>query len=162
MCSGDSGCPSAQPCLTPADGLASFRSFLCSEFSEENVEFWVACEDYKKTKSPVKMEEKAKRIYEEFIQTEAPKEVGGCRVGTVLGGMGVPLADGCRAGCATAKGLVAAPVPCLQTQQPLSALAWLNLPGLSPRPFSGMEQMRRCHRPLTNAGLPSFSRSHRR
>ncbi|KFR14498.1 Regulator of G-protein signaling 5, partial [Opisthocomus hoazin] len=56
-------------------GLASFRSFLCSEFSEENVEFWVACEEYKKTKSPVKMAEKAKKIYEEFIQTEAPKEV---------------------------------------------------------------------------------------
>ncbi|XP_035188746.1 regulator of G-protein signaling 5 isoform X1 [Oxyura jamaicensis] len=56
-------------------GLASFRSFLRSEFSEENAEFWVACEDYKKTKSPVKMAEKAKRIYEEFIQTEAPKEV---------------------------------------------------------------------------------------
>ncbi|NXG32416.1 RGS5 protein, partial [Dromaius novaehollandiae] len=56
-------------------GLASFSSFLRSEFSEENVEFWVACEDYKKTKSPAKMAEKAKKIYEEFIQTEAPKEV---------------------------------------------------------------------------------------
>ncbi|KAF2975385.1 hypothetical protein EK904_003816 [Melospiza melodia maxima] len=43
--------------------------------NEENAEFWVACEDYKKTKSPVKMAEKAKKIYEEFIQTEAPKEV---------------------------------------------------------------------------------------
>lgn len=65
------------PC--PPDGLASFRSFLRSEFSEENAEFWVACEDYKKTKSPVKMAEKAKKIYEEFIQTEAPKEVSGHR-----------------------------------------------------------------------------------
>lgn len=37
----------------------------------------MACEDYKKTKSPVKMAEKAKKIYEEFIQTEAPKEVSG-------------------------------------------------------------------------------------
>ncbi|XP_023787354.1 regulator of G-protein signaling 5-like [Cyanistes caeruleus] len=61
--------------LASADGLASFRSFLRSEFSEENAEFWVACEDYKKTKSPVKLAEKAKKIYEEFIQTEAPKEV---------------------------------------------------------------------------------------
>ncbi|CAN8217957.1 unnamed protein product [Coccothraustes coccothraustes] len=56
-------------------GLASFRSFLRSEFSEENAEFWVACEDYKKTKSPLKMAEKAKKIYEEFIQIEAPKEI---------------------------------------------------------------------------------------
>uniref|UniRef100_A0ABI7WZZ3 Regulator of G-protein signaling 5 n=1 Tax=Felis catus TaxID=9685 RepID=A0ABI7WZZ3_FELCA len=57
-------------------GLASFKSFLKSEFSEENLEFWLACEDYKKIKSPAKMAEKAKKIYEEFIQTEAPKEVG--------------------------------------------------------------------------------------
>ncbi|XP_023662231.1 regulator of G-protein signaling 5-like [Paramormyrops kingsleyae] len=56
-------------------GLATFRSFLRSEFSEENIEFWVACEDFKKTKSPVKMAIKAKKIYEEFIQTEAPREV---------------------------------------------------------------------------------------
>ncbi|KAM6456886.1 regulator of G-protein signaling 5 [Python bivittatus] len=56
-------------------GLASFRTFLQSEFSEENIEFWIACEDYKKTKLPAKMAEKAKKIYEEFIQSEAPKEV---------------------------------------------------------------------------------------
>lgn len=56
-------------------GLTAFRSFLKSEFSEENVEFWVACEDYKKTKSPAKMALKAQKIYEEYIQTEAPREV---------------------------------------------------------------------------------------
>ena len=58
------------------DGLASFKSFLKSEFSEENLEFWMACEDYNKIKSPVKMAEMEKKIYEEFIQAEAPKEVG--------------------------------------------------------------------------------------
>lgn len=42
----------------------------------------MACEDYKKIKSPVKMAEMAKKIYEEFIQAEAPKEVGpDCKVG---------------------------------------------------------------------------------
>ncbi|XP_018608789.2 regulator of G-protein signaling 5-like [Scleropages formosus] len=56
-------------------GLTTFRSFLRSEFSDENIEFWVACEDFKKIKSPVKMAAKAKKIYEEFIQTEAPREV---------------------------------------------------------------------------------------
>nr|KAF6414191.1 regulator of G protein signaling 5 [Molossus molossus] len=35
----------------------------------------MACEDFKRTKSPAKMAEKAKKIYEEFIQAEAPKEV---------------------------------------------------------------------------------------
>ncbi|XP_039204905.1 regulator of G-protein signaling 5 [Crotalus tigris] len=56
-------------------GLSSFRTFLQSEFSEENIEFWIACEHYKKTKLPTKMTEKAKKIYEEFIQSDAPKEV---------------------------------------------------------------------------------------
>jgi len=57
------------------DGLATFKSFLRSEFSEENIEFWEACEGFKKTKSPLKMSAKAKKIYEDFIQTGGPKEV---------------------------------------------------------------------------------------
>ncbi|ROL44476.1 Regulator of G-protein signaling 5 [Anabarilius grahami] len=56
-------------------GLATFKSFLRSEFSEENIEFWEACENFKKTKSPLKMATKAKKIYEDFIQTGGPKEV---------------------------------------------------------------------------------------
>ncbi|XP_078417875.1 regulator of G-protein signaling 5-like [Cetorhinus maximus] len=56
-------------------GLAAFRAFLRSEYSEENIEFWLACEDYKKTKSPTKRVSKAKKIYLEFIETDAPKEV---------------------------------------------------------------------------------------
>lgn len=56
-------------------GLATFRSFLKSEFSEENLEFWVACEDYKRTQSAPKRAQKARRIYEEFIRADAPREV---------------------------------------------------------------------------------------
>lgn len=56
-------------------GVAAFRTFLQSEFSEENIEFWVACEEFKKIKNPVKMATKAKKIYEDFIQTEGPREV---------------------------------------------------------------------------------------
>ncbi|XP_075038607.1 regulator of G-protein signaling 5 [Mixophyes fleayi] len=56
-------------------GLSSFQSFLKMEFSEENIEFWMACEDYRKIKSPTKLAVKAKKIFEEFIQTEAPREV---------------------------------------------------------------------------------------
>ena len=61
------------PCLT--DGVHAFRNFLQSEFSEENIEFWVACEDFKKTLNPNKMSTKAKKIYEDFIQAEGPREV---------------------------------------------------------------------------------------
>ncbi|XP_078074256.1 regulator of G-protein signaling 8-like [Mustelus asterias] len=56
-------------------GLVAFRAFLRSEYSEENIEFWLACEDYKKTKSPAKLASKAKKIYSEFIDVQAPKEV---------------------------------------------------------------------------------------
>ncbi|KAL3976817.1 hypothetical protein ACER0C_020306 [Sarotherodon galilaeus] len=56
-------------------GLSAFRSFLQSEFSDENIEFWMACEDFKKTKNPAKMAAKAKKIYEDFIQSEGPREV---------------------------------------------------------------------------------------
>ncbi|XP_041133072.1 regulator of G-protein signaling 8-like isoform X1 [Polyodon spathula] len=56
-------------------GLAAFRAFLQTEFSEENIEFWMACEDYKKTKSTAKLGFKAKKIYEEFIDVQAAREV---------------------------------------------------------------------------------------
>ncbi|XP_067846753.1 regulator of G-protein signaling 8-like isoform X1 [Heptranchias perlo] len=56
-------------------GLAAFRAFLRSEYSEENIEFWLACEDYKKTKSPAKLTSKAKKIYSEFIDVQAPREI---------------------------------------------------------------------------------------
>lgn len=58
-----------------ADGLAAFRTFLKSEFSEENIDFWMACEDFKKTKSSAKIASKAQKVYSEFIQADAPREV---------------------------------------------------------------------------------------
>ncbi|KAI5940663.1 Regulator of G-protein signaling 1 [Manis javanica] len=61
--------------LTNQAGLDAFRTFLKSEFSEENVEFWLACEDFKKTESAEKIASKAKMIYSEFIETNAPKEI---------------------------------------------------------------------------------------
>ncbi|KAM9479380.1 regulator of G-protein signaling 8 isoform 2-T2 [Salvelinus alpinus] len=36
-------------------GLAAFRAFLKTEFSDENIEFWMACEEYKKIKTPAKL-----------------------------------------------------------------------------------------------------------
>lgn len=67
--------PDSHPVLSPSDGLNAFRSFLQSEFSDENIEFWMSCEDFKKTKNPMKMAAKAKKIYEDFIQSEGPREV---------------------------------------------------------------------------------------
>uniref|UniRef100_A0A452HEZ9 Regulator of G-protein signaling 8 n=1 Tax=Gopherus agassizii TaxID=38772 RepID=A0A452HEZ9_9SAUR len=57
------------------NGVAAFRAFLKTEFSEENLEFWLACEEFKKTRSTTKLASKAHRIFEEFIDVQAPREV---------------------------------------------------------------------------------------
>lgn len=59
-----------------AGGLAAFKAFLKSEYSEENIDFWISCEEYKKIKSPSKLSPRAKKIYNEFISVQATKEVG--------------------------------------------------------------------------------------
>ncbi|NXI47041.1 RGS18 protein, partial [Galbula dea] len=61
--------------LSEKAGLDAFTKFLKTEFSEENIEFWIACEDYKKSKTSDELLPKAKTIYETFIQKDAPKEV---------------------------------------------------------------------------------------
>ncbi|KPP60403.1 regulator of G-protein signaling 21-like [Scleropages formosus] len=53
----------------------AFREFLKTEYSEENILFWLACEDYKKIKSAPEMISTANRIYSEFVQTEAPRQI---------------------------------------------------------------------------------------
>ncbi|KAM4721329.1 regulator of G-protein signaling 21-like [Rhinophrynus dorsalis] len=61
--------------LANKDGLAAFRVFLKSEFSDENIDFWLACEDLKTTTTSTQIALKANKIYCEFIKTEAPREV---------------------------------------------------------------------------------------
>lgn len=56
-------------------GKAAFYIFLKSEFCEENIEFWTACEDYKTQTSHKGLVSKANSIYEQFIKCEAPKEI---------------------------------------------------------------------------------------
>lgn len=61
--------------LSSKAGLQAFTRFLKTEFSEENIEFWLACEEYKKCATPEQLSSKAKTIFETFIRREAPKEV---------------------------------------------------------------------------------------
>ncbi|XP_035861230.1 regulator of G-protein signaling 21 isoform X1 [Sander lucioperca] len=56
-------------------GQIAFREFLKSEYSEENILFWLACEEYKKIKTVPEMISSANRIYSEFVQTEAPRQI---------------------------------------------------------------------------------------
>ncbi|XP_027140241.1 regulator of G-protein signaling 3-like isoform X1 [Larimichthys crocea] len=61
--------------LTNQYGLAVFRHFLRSEFSEENLDFWLAVERFKRTRPLSKMAARAAKIYEEFISTNAARQV---------------------------------------------------------------------------------------
>ena len=56
-------------------GRKVFRSFLRCEYSEENILFWLACEELKKERSPDMMEEKARIIYEDYVSILSPREV---------------------------------------------------------------------------------------
>ncbi|XP_057224351.1 regulator of G-protein signaling 20 [Malurus melanocephalus] len=60
--------------LTPA-GRNAFREFLRTEFSEENMLFWMACEELKQESNKSVIEEKARLIYEDYISILSPKEV---------------------------------------------------------------------------------------
>lgn len=57
------------------DGMATFHAFLKSEFSDENIEFWLVCEDFKKVRTSSRLTSRAKKIFELYIEAEAPKEV---------------------------------------------------------------------------------------
>lgn len=61
--------------MTCASGRKAFRDFLKLEFSEENILFWLACEELKVENNPAVIEEKARIIYEDYISILSPKEV---------------------------------------------------------------------------------------
>ncbi|XP_043744478.1 regulator of G-protein signaling 17 isoform X1 [Cervus elaphus] len=56
-------------------GRNLFREFLRTEYSEENLLFWLACEDLKKEQNKKVIEEKARMIYDDYISILSPKEV---------------------------------------------------------------------------------------
>ncbi|XP_043074829.1 regulator of G-protein signaling 21 isoform X1 [Puntigrus tetrazona] len=71
----DSWGESIEKLLSCKAGQAAFQDFLKSEYSEENILFWLACEEYKKISSAPEMISRANQIYTEFVQTEAPRQV---------------------------------------------------------------------------------------
>ncbi|TNM98388.1 hypothetical protein fugu_014634 [Takifugu bimaculatus] len=56
-------------------GRNSFRQFLRTEFSEENMLFWLACDEFRREANKSAIEEKARAIYEDYISILSPKEV---------------------------------------------------------------------------------------
>merc|ERR1712130_405602 len=61
--------------MSSLSGRRVFREFLRCEYSEENILFWLACEDLKKENNPEKIEEKARMIYEDYVSILSPREV---------------------------------------------------------------------------------------
>lgn len=56
------------------DGQALFKAFLQREFCEENLEFWLAVEQFRKS-SESKLQSKGEEIYKLFVAPDSPKEV---------------------------------------------------------------------------------------
>lgn len=61
--------------MSSEKGRKVFRAFLRCEYSEENILFWLACEDLKQERSPDQIEEKARIIYEDYVSILSPREV---------------------------------------------------------------------------------------
>ena len=62
-----------------------FRHFLRTEFSEENLDFWLAVERFKRTHPFSKMAASAVKIYDEFISTNAARQVTSLSVCPLIG-----------------------------------------------------------------------------
>ncbi|KAK7899622.1 hypothetical protein WMY93_020475 [Mugilogobius chulae] len=60
---------------THSPGVAVFGAFLRSEFSEENLQFYLACEQYKHSSNNFSLQRRARDINNTYIQPGSPREV---------------------------------------------------------------------------------------
>ncbi|KAL8178169.1 UNVERIFIED_CONTAM: regulator of G-protein signaling [Gekko kuhli] len=56
-------------------GRIIYRSYLKTEYSDENIEFWLACESFKKLASQKKRISVAQKLFQDYIQPQSPREV---------------------------------------------------------------------------------------
>ncbi|XP_034017191.1 regulator of G-protein signaling 18 [Thalassophryne amazonica] len=61
--------------LASLTGVSVFGAFLRSEFSEENLQFYQACEQYKHSSNSFSLQRRAKLICATYIQPGSPREV---------------------------------------------------------------------------------------
>lgn len=69
---------SCMPCLISLyllAGVSVFGAFLRSEFSEENLQFYLACEQYRHSSNNFSLQKRAKDICSTYIQPGSPREV---------------------------------------------------------------------------------------
>ncbi|XP_046905577.1 regulator of G-protein signaling 21 isoform X2 [Hypomesus transpacificus] len=67
--------PTLEQVLTNKRSFGAFSSFLRSEFSEENIEFWKECKDYRERTPLADLPSKAAEIWLAFLHPLAPREV---------------------------------------------------------------------------------------
>ncbi|XP_068111408.1 regulator of G-protein signaling 10 [Hyperolius riggenbachi] len=75
---------SLESLLEDPHGVTAFKDFLKGEFSEENLLFWLACEEFKRTVDQDQMEKRAQHIYNTFLSSKASAQVnveGQSRIG---------------------------------------------------------------------------------
>ncbi|CAH8435778.1 unnamed protein product [Schistosoma turkestanicum] len=56
-------------------GVLVFREFLRTEFSDENIRFWLICEEYRNKSGTKNMQRKAFKIFNEYVAVQAVREV---------------------------------------------------------------------------------------
>lgn len=61
--------------LASQTGVSVFGAFLRSEFSEENLQFYLACEQYRHSSNNFSLQRRAKDICATYIQPGSPREV---------------------------------------------------------------------------------------
>ena len=69
---------SSLPLLTVSrllDGFRVFEEFLKTEYSDNNLSFWVSVEEFREEKEDILITEMAQDIYETYISSLSPNEV---------------------------------------------------------------------------------------
>ncbi|XP_054620759.1 regulator of G-protein signaling 8 [Dunckerocampus dactyliophorus] len=61
--------------LASQNGVSVFGAFLRTEFSEENLQFYLACEQYRRSSNNFSLQKRAKDICTTYIQPGSPREV---------------------------------------------------------------------------------------
>ncbi|NXY53849.1 RGS13 protein, partial [Callaeas wilsoni] len=61
--------------VTRKYGPMTYKTYLKTEHSDENIEFWLACEDYKITTLQRKRTSMARKLFTSYIQPQTPSEI---------------------------------------------------------------------------------------
>uniref|UniRef100_A0A8C0VMJ1 Regulator of G protein signaling 13 n=1 Tax=Cyanistes caeruleus TaxID=156563 RepID=A0A8C0VMJ1_CYACU len=61
--------------VTSKDGAMIYKTYLKTEHSDENIEFWLACEADKKKTSQRKRISMARKLFTSYIQPQAHNEI---------------------------------------------------------------------------------------